>query len=325
MNLRKTWAEIALRAPSIPTSVVGSRLGIPAEKLRPYPGIEPQSRSRHYARVFRYAWVGLNDLLLISLLFGLFAIGWELSTRRYLQGFAGAIIPAGASDEEKIQAILGWMRRAPRRLPNGPSGQFPDRDPTETLNYASLLQVCGTATNAFVNLAIEAHLEVRRLLLLDPNGRTKHVVAEVRLTGRWIVVDPAYRVIFRDPEGRPETREDLSNPATFLAAIKTIPEFPIAYAFENTTHIHMVRLPVLGTPLQNLLDRYAPGWQDSVTMTLLVERESFAVLIASVFVIALVLLLRQGMESWGESRLGIRPIRLRLRIDRASVSENQEH
>ena len=64
------------------------------------------------------------------------------------------------------------------------------------------LDVCGSGgTNAFVNLSRSAGLEARRLLLLAPEHTAKHVVAEVHLEGRWVIVDPAYHVLMKDSRG----------------------------------------------------------------------------------------------------------------------------
>jgi transglutaminase-like putative cysteine protease len=102
-----------------------------------------------------------------------------------------------ASSEEKIEAILNWMAHGPARLNADAASSLHTRDPIDSLNYRSLLQVCGSATNAFVNLADSAGLVSRRLLLLDSRRMAKHVVAEVLVDGRWIVVDPSFRVIWR--------------------------------------------------------------------------------------------------------------------------------
>lgn len=84
-----------------------------------------------------------------------------------------------------------------------------------------LLNVCGTATNAFLNLGRSGGLNVRRLLLLTPERNTKHVVAEVLIDDRWIIVDPAYRAILRNAKGQMLTREELRNPTVFRQAIST--------------------------------------------------------------------------------------------------------
>jgi hypothetical protein len=289
----------------------------PGISARPISGVPSP---RRFDRPFHYAWLGVNGLLMVSILFALYTVGWEFSTRRYLQGFSDAIVPATAPGGEKVEAILSWMLHGPARLPYGPSAQVPDRDPTDTLNYEALLQVCGTATNAFINLANTGNLNVRRLLLLDQNQMTKHVVAEVLVNDRWIIVDPAYRVVFRDVDGKTVTREDLLNPATFSRVTEKIPQFPSSYTFDNTVHIRVARLHILGMPLQGLLNRLIPGWEDSMMMTMLVERESFAAMVVSILLVVFLLLLRYSLRWFGEARLGIRATRLRVKIYHAGVA-----
>ena len=141
-----------------------------------------------------------------------YAGGWEYSVRQYLKGFSDAIVPASATAEQKVEAILEWMRQGPPRAVADNPETLSGRDPETTLNYRQLLAVCGTATNAFLNLARSADLSARRLLLLTPERTTKHVVAEILIDGRWVIADPAYRVLLRDPQGRLLTRRELRDP-----------------------------------------------------------------------------------------------------------------
>jgi hypothetical protein len=52
---------------------------------------------------------------------------------------------------------------------------FSARNPAHALNYSQLLQFCGTATNAFVNVATSSDLHARQLLLLDRNRTAKRI------------------------------------------------------------------------------------------------------------------------------------------------------
>src|SRR5258706_9090613 len=110
------------------------------------------------------------------------------------------------------------MRAEPSRVIAADPDTLSKRDPEMTLTYKQLLNVCGTATNAFLNLARSSDLRVRRLLLLSPDHNTKHVVAEVLIGERWIIVDPTYRVIMKDGRGHSLTRNELKNPAVFAEA-----------------------------------------------------------------------------------------------------------
>jgi hypothetical protein len=267
--------------------------------------------------LFRVIWYAGNVLLILAILLTGYSAVWEYSTRKYLKGFSDAIVPVSASPEEKSEAILRWMAMGPSRRPEGPDPSSPDRDPTDTLNYASLLRVCGTATNAFINLADSAGLGARRLLLLNSAGLTNHVVAEVLVNGRWVVVDPTFHLILRGADGVPLTREQLSDPAVFEAATRNVNGYSSSYSYGNTTHIRTGRLRWLGVPVRAVVDGLLPGWEDSTAVSLLLERESLAILVFALTLLFLLGLLRVGLRWYGEHRLGIRPVRVRQQVRRA--------
>ena len=147
------------------------------------------------------------------------------------------------------------------------------------------MHVCGTATNAFVNLAQSIGLHARRLLLLDQDGLSKHVVVEVLIGDRWVVVDPSYHFIFRLPDGHFPTRAELKDPAIFQAATQSIPNYPKAYTYESTVHVRLTRIPWIGKHLRGIFNFIWPPWEEAINWTLLVERESFAMLVASIFLL----------------------------------------
>lgn len=279
----------------------------------------PKERSHARASIgaFYVTWYAVNILLIAAIIFAIYSIGWEISTRRYLKGFSDAIVPASASTEDKIESVLAWMAHGPTRLPYGPSPYVPDRDPTDTLNYDALLQVCGTATNAFINLLDTGNVPVRRLLLVDQQQSTKHVVAEVYSQGRWIIVDPAFRMVLRDAQGRTLTREDLTNPETFNAVTGKIPKYDPNYTFDRTVHIRVARIRLFGFSLRDTIDRIAPSWADSPFVTLLVERESYAAVVAAISLVIFLLLARISLRWIGEHRLNLRLLRARSQFQRS--------
>jgi Transglutaminase-like superfamily len=271
-------------------------------------------------RVFRIAWRVTNVALVAAVVALLFSAGWEYSVRRYLDGFADAVIPRGAAPEQRVQAILDWMRKGPPRLdePN-PTG-LAIRDPENTLNYQQLLSVCGTATNAFLNLARSSHLQVRRLLLLTPDRNTKHVVAEVLLDERWIIVDPTYRVILRDDKGEMLTRSDLKDQKTFAQATSKIPDYPTEYNYNQFAHVRVARLPLEGLHLRALLDGIYPGWDELADWSLLLERESFFMMTMAACMTLLLLLFRTFMAWFADHRLQVPRFHLRDHLVRACAA-----
>ena len=259
-------------------------------------------------------------LLVLSLFALIYTSIRELSVRRYLDGYSDAIVPNFLPPEEKVEAILSWMRAEPSRG----IAEYPDklarRDPELTLNYVQLLRVCGTATNAFLNLARASDLQVRRLLLLGPDRTTKHVVAEVLVKGRWVIVDPTYRVVMKDAQGHFLTRKDLQNPELFEQAANAIPNYQRQYSYEHFAHVRLARLPMEGLHLRKVFDAVYPGWEEAVDWSLMLERESFLYLVLASLAAILFLLVREGLAWYADSRLRSPRFHLREHVIRAGVA-----
>jgi Transglutaminase-like superfamily len=262
----------------------------------------------------------INVLLIASILLSLYGLAWEYSTRWYLSGFANAVLPYSSTPEQKVTAILNWMAQGPAREADYYSDDAENRDPVDTLNYTELLNVCGTATNAFVNLASAGGLDARRLLLLDAQGRsTTHVVAEVQVDGRWIIVDPAFHAVLRDRTGRPLTRQELARPEIFQEATQKLRNYDPAYSYQHTAFIHFARLPVVGQFLQAESDSLLPGWQESINWTVLVERQSYSTFVVGIALLFLAVFLRRAL-SWCARRFAILPLGAWEQLKRGSVA-----
>jgi hypothetical protein len=270
------------------------------------------------------AWRAVNVLFVASLLFFIASVCWEYSTRRYLKGFADAIVPVTATPVEKAESILHWMEHGPARRDAPEHGNDNIRDPEESLNYASFLRVCGTATNAFVNLANSGGLPARRLLLMNDQRTTNHVVAEIWTGERWVVVDPSFHLIPRGPDGQPLTREELSDPAVFEHVVQKISHYDPRYNYEHTSHLRLARVPFIGRAIRDTLDTLTPGWGDSVYITLLAERRSFATAFIAGLLCLFFFLARLILRRVSESRFGIHHARFRERFWRACRTFLQE-
>jgi len=276
------------------------------------------STTRHL--IFRLVWRSVNLLLVAVLVSSIYAGVREYSVRRYLDGFTNAIVANSMPEEQKLQAILDWMRAEPSRAIATDPETLAKRDPEMTLTYRQLLNVCGTATNAFLNLVRSSDLRARRLLLLTPDNNTKHVVAEVLIAGRWIVVDPTYRVIMKDAAGNYLTRKDMQNSVVFREATSVISNYPPEYTYDHLAHVRLTRLPYVGFGLKKMLGTIAPGWEEAIDWSLLLERESFFYLVLSVTAMLFFLLLRAALAWFADSRLRVPRFHLREHALRAGVA-----
>jgi hypothetical protein len=107
------------------------------------------------------------------------------------------------------------------------------------------------------------------------------------------------------------------SPAMFLAATQNIPRYDPGYTFERTTHVRTARLAFIGTLVQKILDSLLPQWQDSVAISLLMERESLASVVAIIMIVLLLTLVRISLRWYGENRLRVYPLHVREQLRRA--------
>jgi hypothetical protein len=144
------------------------------------------------------------------------------------------------------------------------------------------------------------------------------VVAEVKLRKRWVVVDPSFRAILRDANGRLLTANDLLDPQIFTQATVKLAGYDPSYSYERTTNLRWARLPLIGKGLQNLMDRHFPTWDDPIFLTLLVERESYAAVALALALLVFSYLARVFLRRYGEKRFGLSLPRLHWRLTEAS-------
>jgi Transglutaminase-like superfamily len=270
--------------------------------------------------LFRPIWWLTNVLLGMALVATAWSGVWELSVRQYLKGFSDAIVPEAASPQQKVEAILSWMSKGPPRQSIDHPESLSPRDPVDTLNYQQLLDVCGSGTNAFLNLSRSAGLEARRLLLLTPEHTAKHVVAEVHLDGRWVVVDPAYHVLMKDARGNLLTRKDLQNPETLREATSSLPHYPPQYTYERFAHVRLAALPFYSAGVRKLLDRFLPGWEEHLDWGLLLERRSFLYLFISAASLIFLVLVRVALAWVADHYLQVPRFHLLANLGRATIS-----
>jgi hypothetical protein len=283
-----------------------------------FPGTEGKAVKSH--AIFRLVWWTCNALLAVALVSTAYSAMWEVSVRRYLRGFSDAIIAEAAAPQQKAEAILVWMQTGPPRLESAHPARLSPRDPEDTLNYRQLLAVCGSATNAFLNLSRSAGLQTRRLLLLTPERTANHVVAEVNVDGRWVIVDATYRTFLRDARGNLLTRRDLQDPEIFREATSVLPHYPPEYNYQRFAHVRLGALPFQGANLRVWLDHVFPTWDEYLDWSLLLERRSFAYFFVSLSSLLFLMALRLVLGWWADHRLRMPRFHLRANLSRATAA-----
>jgi len=169
-------------------------------------------------------------------------------------------------------------------------------------------------------LARSAGLDSRRLLLLTPQRTTVHVVAEILVDGRWVIVDPTYRVMLKDAHGNLLTRKELQNPELFRQATSAIPTYLPEYNYARFAHVRLAALPFQGAQLRRFLEYFLPSWDEYVDWGLLLERRSFFCLFLSVTCLIAMMLVRMILGWIADHRLQIPRFHLRTNLSRATAA-----
>jgi hypothetical protein len=282
--------------------------------------VRTRENRRSACRNHKFVWAQQtsNCFLIAGLVLLAYGLAWNYSTERYLKGFADAIVPLNGSPVEKVDALLKWFHHEPERSVSFVQGTMNLRDPIYIVQNARLLKYCGSATNAFINLADVAGLKTRRLLLLNETGGAKHVLAEVQSGDRWVVVDASLGFMFTDRSGRALTKEELRDPKTFKDATRRMPGYSSTYTFESTSHVHLRRLPVLGPILRRNLDDFFPGWEESINWGYFPEHPSLWPVIVAVPLILLCTFARLLLNpNSGKGRLSTKTVSRREELTEA--------
>jgi hypothetical protein len=107
----------------------------------------------------------------------------------------------------------------------------------------------------------------------------------------------------RGPGDRMLTADELRVPAVFSLATSRIPGYKPEYNFEHIRYVRLARMPFVGPGLGSVLDRLVQGWQGSPEVSLVLERESLAAAILSIFLLVVVGALHLGLR-W-HARMGL--------------------
>jgi len=230
-----------------------------------------------------------------------------------------SVVPLTGTPQQKVEAIMAWMRQPPGRLPSPPPAATASyRDPVRILSYTGLLEDCGTSASVLIAAADRLGMKSRRLLLLDEQNQVVHVTTELLIDGRWVVADATFRTFMRDARGRLLTKEDLRVPQTFQEATREIPGFDPTYKFDRTAHVRIERIPLLGRLFRKGLDRVDPDWDDSPLLSQVVSRSSLGQVVLSLPLLIFCIVARFVLSWYGATQWGIRRVRLRDRLARAA-------
>lgn len=167
---------------------------------------------------------------------------------------------------------------------------------------------CGTKAWLLVLLAGRAGLAARELRLCDARHIARHVVCEVRLAGRWVVLDPTADVAFRRQDGRLATVAELRDRRLLAVnmARAAPPYHRDSFRFDHAERLHFEKLPLVGGLARRLAARIAGRPAAELALPQFLERPRL-VLAGSFAALALLALLGRGCSVLSLLRLSAPP------------------
>jgi hypothetical protein len=143
-----------------------------------------------------------------------------LSGVLFFRRTAERLVAAKATHRERLEALMGWAHENVRPTYAAPTRVVAD-------NFMDIVRrgygSCDQTAHVFATLAHYAGYDVHLLFLRAPDGVSPHTVAEVRIDGRWVLVDPFLPTLFLDRDGHLASVADLGTTAA-------IPEAYAVYA-----------------------------------------------------------------------------------------------
>jgi hypothetical protein len=151
-----------------------------------------------------------------------------LSGILFFRRTAERLVATKATHRERLEALMGWAHENVRPADAAPTRVVAD-------NFMDIVRrgygYCDQTAHVFATLAHYAGYDVHLLFLRAPDGVSPHTVVEVRIDGRWVLVDPFLPTLFLDRDGRLASVADLGTTAA-------IPE---AYAARSRIDVGLFR------------------------------------------------------------------------------------
>lgn len=147
---------------------------------------------------------------------------WWVELHDYVSGLwwahqvASMVAPRQLPDEERVARLASWVFE-----------HFIGVDPLLPLQEDHFFNTarrgygsCDQQAHVLAVLYWSAGYPTRLRMLRNDQGISPHTLTEVRVRGRWVMVDPSFRILFRDVQGYLMTVEELAKFPEWLEAYR---------------------------------------------------------------------------------------------------------
>lgn len=205
-----------------------------------------------------------------------------LRANAHLDRIVARITPVERRDEAEI--VTAVVRYVSERAGPETTGRIHAFDPMLRVLKAGPMDVdlhrghCGNLARLTIALLHRRSIDARKLHLYDPDAAFEsgehyvHAVVEARLSGRDVVLDPLFGVVYRTWTGNLASIEDLQDDSTLVAS-QVPPRYPVeAFIFDQPRGVRWTIMPFGEAIRSALVAVFGVNLVDSIHYPYILER-----------------------------------------------------
>lgn len=214
----------------------------------------------------------------LALLLAATLVASQIDETHRIEGLARQVVQGARTDAERFERVDAFVYGTVQRTraerdrdpdawiqpPPGPLGALVARYPASGRYlkpffepaYASFLKPgalqayfqypdCAGAARLMIRMLAALGIEASKLALYDDAGVGRHAVVEAEIGGRLVVADANHGYVYRLPDGRLATAEDLARDPAIARARLAPGDNPVIADFRNARSINWDKVPVL--------------------------------------------------------------------------------
>jgi hypothetical protein len=201
----------------------------------------------------------LLSLLAISSLLCLWQLALFAVDSSFVDGICAVVARPDLPAEQRTLQLFRWVNTydddaMPSSAATPPRGLLTPRAMIEHRAY--FRANCGSKAWLLAILARHAGLQARELRLCDAHHLARHVVCEILVGNRWVVLDPTVDLDFRRRDGQLATADELRDPVLLAINARRAEYYDRQlWQFTHAERLHFEKVPLVGGLLRRLASR----------------------------------------------------------------------
>jgi transglutaminase superfamily protein len=212
----------------------------------------------------------LLGVLAISSLLCLWQLALFTVDSSFVDGICAVVARPESPPEQRAMQLFRWVNSYDDEELSS-SAATPPRGlltPRAMIEHRAYFRAnCGSKAWLLAILARHAGLQARELRLCDARHEARHVVCEVLIGSRWLVLDPTVDLDFRRRDGQLATAAELRDPALLAVNARRADYYDLQrWQFTHAERLHFEKVPLVGGLLRRLAARLSGRPAEELTI-----------------------------------------------------------